>query len=175
MPFFLGERKMVVWGRYCHLVVLTLLWAGNCQAAPPVYVPDIIVTAGNPKLIVEVIDRQVSRDGREMTLVLRPPQDHFYLGLDLTRTDLRSLELVVRNIRTPKRLEYFFDSRKDTPLVDLIDSQGVRIEEVGEDCRIHFDRHAIRVLAPGGRLRYMAKPIPKDEKEKPPEVAAAAE
>ena len=161
--FCAWDEKMLTFRGCCTSCAIVLPGLGVSLAAPPVYVPYVVIPHATPELIVEVVERKVSRDGRELALVLRPPNENFALQFEFTGTELHSLELLFRDIRPPKRLTYYFNMRKETPFMDLMDQSGVLIDQVGKDCRIKFDRHALQVLAPRGRIRYIA--ITADEEE----------
>ena len=158
--------------RLCWAICgLVLSGVGICLSAAPVYVPFVVIPDPTPELVVEVVERKVSPDGRALALVLKPPNENFALQLDFTSTNLHTLELLFKNIRPPKRLTYFFNMRKETPFMDLMEQSGVLIDQVGKDCRIKFDRHALQVFAPRGRIRYIA--ITADEEERNLKQAAA--
>ena len=158
--------------RLCWAICgLVLSGVGICLSAAPVYVPFVVIPDPTPELVVEVVERKVSHDGRELALVLRPPNENFAIQFDFTGTELHSLELLFRDIRPPKRLTYYFNMRKETPFMDLMDQSGVLIDPVGKDCRIKFDRHALQVFAPRGRIRYIA--LTADEEERNLKQAAA--
>ena len=134
-------------------LVISVLAAG----APTIYVPEIVHPPFDPKKPVEVVSQVASADATELVVTLRVPKEGFSFRLDFAHSDLKRLKLVLLDIKRPDRLYYFTSDRFS---LDLLDMRGVYVLEEKANCVILANARGIRVLAPGGKLKW----IPPDEK-----------
>jgi len=156
------------------VAAIVILVAGVTGAAPLVYVPDIIRRGNSAKPTVEVLERVASRNGRQLTLTMKPRSEDFDIDLDFEGTRLHAMRMIFKHTAEPKHLDYVMSQRAANSL-NLLHMRGVRLSRSGEDCVIDFDAHALRLFGPTGRLRMRTADESKETAAVEPGAHAAEE
>jgi len=104
---------------------------------------------------VDVVSQELSKDGYEMTIVLKPKHEQFSADFSFAAAGLKRVKIVVKGAKKWDTVRYFPNVKKGKTFINLMESKGVTIEKVGNDCVIEATKPpAIHLLAPEGRLLF---------------------
>jgi len=144
--------------------------------------PDVVRITNNDSQPLELVSQTLSKDGKDLTIVLTAEKGSFFLGLDFTGTEYRTAKIIVKDSEPFQRIDYFTKTSISGASIDLLTLKGVRVVRLGDakksteaekekrektkkekerekrDCVITFNPAGYKVLPPSGMLRYIALP-----------------
>jgi hypothetical protein len=104
---------------------------------------------------VEVVSQELTKDGSEMTIVLRPKNEQFSADFAFPAAGLKRVKIVIVGARKWDTVRYFPNIKKGKTFINLMETKGVTVEKVGNDCVIEANKApAVHLLAPEGRLLF---------------------
>ncbi len=116
---------------------------------------------------VEIVSQEMSADGRELAIVLKPTSQQFTVDFDLTGRDFKRVRITVRGVKKTEVARYFTDVNRKI-YIELTRLPGVDISRFGDDMVIDFATpKAALVLPPEGRLLFKQMYVRAGEEDKP--------
>jgi hypothetical protein len=134
-------------------------WAQAATINPPHV--DVVRVDTEQAKHVQIESQEVSADGRELSVVLKPIDGQFTVDFDLIGRDFKRVRITVLGLKRTEAVRYFTDIKRLKVYIDLTQLPGVNINRIGDDTVIEFATpRAAKIMPPEGRLMVKKGTLP---------------